>query len=151
MPPEYQIHMCMRGRILLGLGVGLIVLLTWPESGMAKTKDAIYQQCACICQVPGDIIGVLIDFSYTGKFSCGIYNGKTCNDSDPTTGGIRSGKTKYCAPYKPVRTVNFRAPMTDNKGAVLSPVIDEEQPADLDIEMTVPAEYPLFKTWQKKA
>ncbi len=126
--------------MFLTLIVGLTIFFTWVEVGMAKPKGPIYNQCACICQAPGDIIGVITDFSNTGGYSCGVYNSKTCNYSDPTTGGVRSGKTKYCGPFKPGGTVNFRAPMTGDKGAVLSRGIEEEQPADLDIEITVPAE-----------
>lgn len=140
MTPVSPTHVCMRSRMVLGLGVGLIMLLTWAEAGLAKPKGAIYNQCACICQAPGDIIGVITDFSNTGGFSCGIYNGKTCNYSDSTTGGVRSGKTKYCGPYKPGGTVNFRAPRTGTEGAVLSRGIEGDQPTDLDIEITVPAE-----------
>lgn len=140
MTPVTQIHMYMRGRMVLGLAVGLILFLTGTEAGLAKPKGAIYKQCACICQAPGDIIGVITDFSNTGGFSCGIYDGKTCNYSDPSTGGVRSGKTKYCGPYKPGGTVNFRTPMTGKKGQVLSRGIEEEQPTDLDIEITIPAE-----------
>jgi hypothetical protein len=52
MTPVSQTPMWMRGRMVLGLGVALIVFLTWAEAGMAKPKGAIYKQCACICQAP---------------------------------------------------------------------------------------------------
>lgn len=139
MTPVSPTHVCMRSRMVLGLGVGLIMLLTWAGAGLAKPKGAIYNQCACICQAPGDIIGVITDISNTGGFSCGAYNGKTCNYSDPATGGVRSGTTKYCGPFKPGGTVNFRAPLSGITGSVLSRGIDGDQPEELDIEITVPA------------
>ncbi len=140
MTPVTQTHMWMRGRMVLGVCAGLILVLTWVEVSLAKPKGTIYKQCACICQAPGDIIGVITDISNTGGFSCGAYNGKTCNYSDPATGGVRSGTTKYCGPYKPGGTVIFRTPLSGITGSVLSRGIEGEQPEELDIEITVPAE-----------
>jgi hypothetical protein len=122
------------------LALGLAFLLPSPEVTWAVPKNPIYKQCACICQAPGDIIGVITDFSNTGGFSCGAYNGKTCNYSDPTTGGVRSGTTKYCGPYKPGGTVTFRAPLSGLKGSVLSRGIDGEPSAEEEMEITGPAE-----------
>ncbi len=135
-----QTKMWMRSNMVLRLCVGVTVLFTWAEVGMAKPKGPIYKQCACICQAPGDIIGVITDFNNTGGFSCGAYNGKTCNYSDPTTGGVRSGTTKYCGPYKPGGTVSFRTPLGGITGSILSRGIEGEQPEELDVEITVPAE-----------
>lgn len=122
------------------LTLGFAVLFTPPGVTWAKPKGSIYKQCACICQAPGDIIGVITDFSNTGGFSCGAYNGKTCNYSDSATGGVRSGTTKYCGPYKPGGTVAFRAPLSSLKGSVLSRGIEGDQSAEGEMEINIPAE-----------
>ena len=125
----------------LVLALGFTFVFTSPGVTWAKPKTgAIYKQCACLCQAPGDVIGVITDISNTGGFSCGAYNGKTCNYSDPATGGVRTGTTKYCGPFKPGGTVNFRAPLSGLKGSVLSRGIEGEQSGEGEMEITVPAE-----------
>ena len=122
------------------LALGFAVLFTSPGVTWAKPKGAIYKQCACICQAPGDIIGVITEFSNTGGFSCGIYSGKTCNYSDSATGGVRSGTTKYCGPFKPGGTVAFKAPLSGLKGSVLRRGIEGEQTAEGEMEINVPTD-----------
>ena len=127
-------------RIGVMLALGLTGLFTAIETTWALPKNPIYKQCACICQAPGDIIGVITDFSNTGGYSCGAYNGKTCNYSDPTTGGVRSGTTKYCGPYKPGGTLNLRAPLVGTNGPILRRGLEGEQSLEGEMEIIVPSD-----------
>ena len=126
------------------LALGLAVLFTSPEVTWAIPKSPIYKQCACLCQAPGDVIGVITDISNTGGFSCGAYNGKTCNYSDPATGGVRTGTTKYCGGFKPGGTISYRAPIGGTTGSVLRRGIEDQQSGEGEAEgemiITVPGE-----------
>ncbi|MCA9500814.1 MAG: hypothetical protein R3B83_03290 [Nitrospirales bacterium] len=132
--------------------VGLISLLTSPPHSLSKPRvDTIYKQCACLCQAPGDIIGVITDFSNTGSYSCGTYNGKTCNYYDPTTGGVRSGTTKYCGGYKPGGTLNFRTPSSGLKAPIVRRGLEgAESTPDLDVEINIPSDEPSSDTSQER-
>ena len=87
--------------------------------GLALATDnsfGVGMTCLCTCQVLGSK-GETRSYDQTGD-GCGILGGKTCNISDPETGGTRSGKLVECwdptdpyprpsaldAPPNPVRT-----------------------------------------------
>lgn len=117
-----------QGNILfLALSVGLTLWIASPGVSVAlQKKDAIYNECACACDGPTG--GGIIDIRNTGGFSCGAYNGKTCNYEDPATGGIRSGTTKWCTPYKPSGTRAAALPRKDMNSAVMSRGVEGESP-----------------------
>lgn len=125
----------------LAIALGLIVPLFWSGIALAKPRtDTVYKQCACLCQAPGDVIGVITDISNTGGYSCGAYNGKTCNYYDPNTGGVRTGSTKYCGGFKPGGTVNFKAALSDRSGLIMRRGVESEQPAEPEMEINIPSE-----------
>lgn len=131
--------------ISLILTIGFTLLFISPEISLAKPKtDVIYKECACICQAPGDAFGVITDIRNTGGFSCGAYNGKTCNYSDPTTGGVRTGTTKYCGGFKPGGTISYRAPIGGKTGSILRRGIEDQNSAEGEEEgemiITIPVE-----------
>lgn len=133
------------GSISLILAMGFTIGVTSPEVSLAKPKSgATYKECACICQAPGDALGVITDIRNTGGFSCGAYNGKTCNYSDSATGGVRTGTTKMCGGFKPGGTISFKAPIGGTTGSVLRRGIDDRESAEGEGEgeiiITIPAE-----------
>jgi hypothetical protein len=130
-----------RGLILV---IGLAIISLSSGVAWAKPKTTIYKECGCLCQAPGDVMGVITNIPNTGGYSCGAYNGKTCNYSDPATGGVRTGTTKYCGGFKPGGMISYRAPISGVKGQVLRRGIEGEQSAEGDEKgemiITVPAE-----------
>jgi len=117
-----------QGNILFfALSVGLTLWIASPGVSVAlQKKDAIYNECACACDGPTG--GGIIDIKNTGGFSCGAYSGKTCNYEDPATGGIRSGTTKWCTPYKPSGTRAAALPRTGMNSAVMGRGVEAESP-----------------------
>jgi hypothetical protein len=131
-------------RMSVLVAMGFAIGFASPEVSWAKPKTGVaYKECACICQAPGDALGVITDIRNTGGFSCGAYNGKTCNYTDPATGGVRTGTTKNCGGFKPGGTISFKAP-TAEIGSILRRGIEGQQPAEGEergeMIITVPAE-----------
>jgi len=137
----------------LVIALGLIVPLLWSGIALAKPRtDVIYKQCACLCQAPGDVFGVITDFSNTGGYSCGVYNSKTCNYYDPNTGGVRTGTTKFCGAYKPGGTVTFKAPLASIDGAILRRGIEEgSNSQEPEMEINIPDDEPKSGEVQERA
>jgi hypothetical protein len=87
--------------VLLALLAGLTVSTAIPAESLAKPKQPIYNQCACRCVAPGDIVGSISHFNNDAGVSCGVYLGKTCNYTNSQTGGVSTGTLKNCGGYKP--------------------------------------------------
>jgi hypothetical protein len=79
----------------------LSAFIAHPEMSLAKPKQPIYNQCACRCVAPGDIVGSISHFNNDAGVSCGTYLGKTCNYTNSQTGGVSTGTLKNCGGYKP--------------------------------------------------
>ncbi len=94
-----------RGRrqhlMFLTLVTGLGAVMAFPADSLAKPKQPIYNQCACRCVAPGDIVGSISHFNNDAGVSCGAYLGKTCNYTNSQTGGVSTGTLKNCGGYKP--------------------------------------------------
>lgn len=97
-------------RILLMLTIGLAAWSASPENSWAlKPRPTIYNECACRCVAPGDIVGSISHFNNDAGVSCGAYLGKTCNYTNSTTGGVSTGTLKNCGGYKPGGTKALQA------------------------------------------
>lgn len=106
--------------LFLTVTVGLAVWFA--SSGVSEArakKDLIYNECACACVLPGQSFGTITDIKNTAGLPCGAYNNKTCNVEDPETGGIRSGTTKECGPFKPSGTKGMVPPPIGTNPPVL--------------------------------
>jgi hypothetical protein len=96
--------------LLFGMTAGLAMAWLFPGDSEARApKDLIYNECACRCVAPGDIVGSISHFNNDAGVSCGAYLGKTCNYSNPTTGGVSTGTLKNCGGYKPGGTKALQA------------------------------------------
>lgn len=86
--------------VVLIVGIGASMVSAVEAQARAKT-DTIYNQCACRCVAPGDIVGSISHFNNDAGVSCGTYLGKTCNYTNSQTGGVSTGTLKNCGGYKP--------------------------------------------------
>lgn len=99
-----------RSAIFLGISAGLVLASLLPGTSDARVKkDTIYNQCACRCVAPGDIVGSISHFNNDAGVSCGSYLGKTCNYTNSQTGGVSTGTLKNCGGYKPGGTKALQA------------------------------------------
>jgi|GEM_PF-3981369 len=119
----------------LAVAIGITLFVTSAEVSLARQKQsAVYNQCACLCDGPTG--GTIIDISNTGGFSCGAYSNRTCNYEDPSTGGIRTGTTKYCGGFKPGGTkATMLAPSIGQNAPVMRRGVEgEDQPESGDVQ-----------------
>jgi len=87
--------------VALGVCTLVAVTLLLPGGSEGRAKDPVYNQCACRCVAPGDIVGSISHFNNDAGVSCGTYLGKTCNYTNSQTGGVSTGTLKNCGGYKP--------------------------------------------------
>jgi len=123
-----RITICRSNILFLSLTVGLGIVMGLPGISLAEPKQgSTYNQCACLCDGPtGGEIDVITN---SGGFGCDAYNSQTCNYTDPKTGGVNTGKEKYCTGFKPGGTRPMRSmmlPRTGMSGTVMSRGIEGE-------------------------
>ena len=75
--------------------LGLTVLFGSSEASAAPKWGAPGGRCDCNCSVTGR--SEILTIAET-VYGCHAAEGKTCNLSDPATGGVRSGKITFCIP-----------------------------------------------------
>lgn len=122
-------------RFALALIAGLMVWLALPSESVARPKkDLIYNECACRCVAPGDVVGVITDIKNTAGVSCGTYNSKTCNYADPATGGVRSGTLRDCGGFKPGGTKALQQAVPKLNSPIMRRGIEGEQPTEPSAE-----------------
>lgn len=85
----------------LVLTVGATVLIASPGDSSARARrDAIYNECACACYTPATGFGTILDIKNNAGVSCELHNNRPCTGTDQN-GAVISGRTQYCAGYKP--------------------------------------------------
>ena len=69
---------------------------------LARPRLVATGNCMCVCNVGGYWHGLI--YPPIGGV-CSGYDGKTCNVTDPATGGVRSGRLLGCDPEMTVQYV----------------------------------------------
>ena len=77
------------------LGAALAIILGTAAPALALDDSPSVARCLCFCNVAGT--NWLAQYNDIGA-GCAAFNNRTCNVEDPTTGEIRSGQTRGCAP-----------------------------------------------------
>lgn len=69
-----------------------------PYVASAKPKGGGGSSCTCMCVAPSGVGGQLIkDQTYNSQgYSCGAFEGVTCNMDNPYTGGVATGQLVGC-------------------------------------------------------
>lgn len=110
--------------------VMLSAFIAHPEMSLAKPKLPIYNQCACRCVAPGDIVGSISHFNNNAGVSCGTYLGKTCNYTNPQTGGVSTGTLKNCGGYKPGGTQALQQTVPQVNAPITSRGVEGDKAGD---------------------
>ncbi|MDO9119845.1 MAG: hypothetical protein Q7U39_17955 [Nitrospira sp.] len=114
--------------IFFALIVGLGAVMAFATESFAKPKQPIYNQCACRCVAPGDIVGSISHFNNNAGVSCGVYLGKTCNYTNSQTGGVSTGTLKNCGGYKPGGTQALQQTVPQVNAPIMRRGVEDEQP-----------------------
>jgi hypothetical protein len=72
---------------------------TTPYIASAKPKGGGAGSCTCMCLAPSGVGGgtLVVDRTYDSHgYSCGAFEGATCNLDNPYTGGVSTGSLYGC-------------------------------------------------------
>jgi hypothetical protein len=92
----------------LKLAALLSFVVAMPQLAYALPKQGI-GKCTCMCIAPSGVNGgslVSINTYNSQGYSCGAFEGKTCNLDNPYTGGVSTGSLIGCGSA----TKNFGRP-----------------------------------------
>jgi hypothetical protein len=76
----------------------LAVVAGVPHAASALPKQGSGGTCNCVCVAPSGIGGQIMTIAIYNSlnYQCPVFNGKTCNVSNPNTGGVATGSLIGC-------------------------------------------------------
>jgi hypothetical protein len=83
----------------LKLAALLSFVVAMPQLAYALPKQGSGGRCSCMCIAPSGVNGgslVSINTYNSQGYSCGAFEGKTCNLDNPYTGGVSTGSLIGC-------------------------------------------------------
>jgi hypothetical protein len=105
----------------LRIAVLCAVAALLPTASFALPRQGSTHKCGCMCFVTlgdGTRTSVYETFNLPPQYLCGSAEGKVCNVSDPTSGGVRQGTMEGCGDDNlHVTPLPFKPPVTNPIGS----------------------------------
>jgi hypothetical protein len=125
----------MKGRTLSRNCLKMILLCAFvsatPYIASAKPKGNVGGSCSCLCVAPSGIGGNFVkQVTYNSQgYTCGAFEGATCNLDNPYTGGVATGSLIGCENSRSSTSATmFVSPFTGAKVVARSARIQRRLP-----------------------